>query len=46
MSKLTSGTGNLVRRVEEFKKLGISPTKNVDQRLIDRATDQGDLFDK
>jgi DNA recombination protein RmuC len=46
MNKLTSGTGNLVRRVEEFKKLGISPTKNVDQRLIDRATDQGDLFDK
>lgn len=46
MSKLTSGTGNLVRRVEEFKKLGISPTKNVDQRLIDRATDQADLFDK
>jgi len=46
MTKLTSGTGNLVRRVEEFKKLGISPTKNVDQRLIDRATDQADLFDK
>ncbi|MBL0743415.1 DNA recombination protein RmuC [Chryseolinea lacunae] len=45
MNKLTSGTGNLVRRVEEFKKLGISPSKNVDQRLVDRATDQGDLFD-
>jgi len=46
MSKLTSGNGNLVRRVEDFKKLGISPTKNVDPRLIDRATEQGDLFDK
>jgi DNA recombination protein RmuC len=46
MNKLTTGTGNLVRRVEEFKKLGISPQKNVDQRLVDRAIDQGDLFDK
>lgn len=46
MKKLTQGTGNLVRRVEEFKKFGISPQKSVDQRLVDRATDQVDLFDK
>lgn len=46
MNKLTTGTGNLVRRVEEFKKFGIAPPKNVDSRLVDRAIDQGDLFDK
>jgi DNA recombination protein RmuC len=46
MNKLTTGTGNLVRRVEEFKKFGITPPKNVDQRLVDRAIDQGDLFEK
>jgi DNA recombination protein RmuC len=46
MNKLTTGTGNLVRRVEEFKKFGITPQKNVDQRLVERATDQGDLFEK
>jgi DNA recombination protein RmuC len=46
MNKLTTGAGNLVRRVEEFKKFGISPQKNVDARLVDRSTDQADLFEK
>ena len=44
MNKLTSGTGNIIKRVEEFKKLGIAPSKNIDPRLVDRATDQADLF--
>ncbi len=44
MNKLTSGTGNIIKRVEEFKKLGIAPSKNIDSRLVDRATDQADLF--
>lgn len=44
MNKLSTGTGNLVRRVEEFKKLGIQPSKNIDQRLIDKSADEPDLF--
>lgn len=44
MNKLTTGTGNLVKRVEDFKKLGIKPAKNIDQRLLDRSGDEPDLF--
>jgi DNA recombination protein RmuC len=44
MNKLTTGTGNLVKRVEDFKKLGIKPAKNIDQRLLDRSDDEPDLF--
>jgi len=46
MNKLSTGSGNLIKRVEEFKKLGIKPSKNVDQRLVDRSTDQPDLFEE
>jgi DNA recombination protein RmuC len=45
MNKLSTGSGNLVGRVEEFKKLGIQPSKPVDQRLVDKATEQSDLFE-
>lgn len=39
MNKLTDGTGNLTRRVENLKKLGVNPSKNIDQRLVDRSED-------
>lgn len=39
MNKLSDGTGNLTRRVEQLKKLGVNPSKNIDQRLIDRSDD-------
>ncbi len=45
MNKLSTGNGNLIRSVEKIKKLGISPTKNIDQRLVDRSIDQADLFE-
>src|SRR5688572_952819 len=45
MSKLATGNGNLVKSVERFKALGLKPTKTIDQRLLDRAGDQADLFD-
>ncbi len=45
MSKLTSGPGNIVRSIERFKTLGIKPSKNIDPRLVDRSTEQPDLFD-
>ena len=37
MNKLTSGTGNLVKRVEDIKKLGAKTSKNIDVKLLDRA---------
>ena len=37
MNKMTDGTGNLTKRVQDLKKLGVNPSKNIDQRLIDRS---------
>ena len=45
MSKLATGNGNLVKSVERFKSLGLKPSKSVDQRLLDRAGEQTDLFE-
>jgi DNA recombination protein RmuC len=45
MNKLTTGNGNLVKSVERFKSLGIKPAKNIDPRLVDRSSDQPDLFE-
>lgn len=39
MNKLTEGTGNLTRRVESLKKLGVNPSKQIDGRLIERGED-------
>jgi len=44
MKKLVSGSGNLVRRVEELKKLGAKASKSIDQKLVNRAEDQTGLF--
>jgi DNA recombination protein RmuC len=45
MKKLSVGSGNLVRRVEDLKKLGAKASKNIDHGLLKRAEDQGDLFE-
>ena len=37
MKKLTTGTGNLVRKTEQLKELGAKATKQLDQRLLDRS---------
>ena len=39
MNKLSSGKGNLVNRADKLKELGAKATKNMDQRLLDRAND-------
>jgi DNA recombination protein RmuC len=44
MKKLSIGSGNLVRRVEDLKKLGARTSKNIDQGLVKRSEDQADLF--
>jgi DNA recombination protein RmuC len=37
MTKLTTGTGNLVRRAEHMKTLGAKTTKQLTSKVIDRA---------
>jgi DNA recombination protein RmuC len=37
MNKLYDGKGNLIRRAENMKKLGIKVNKQLPQGLIDRA---------
>lgn len=44
MKKLSVGSGNLVRRVEELKKLGARANKTIDTGLIKKSEDQADLF--
>lgn len=38
MNKLTEGKDNLVRKTERLRELGAKVSKNIDQRLLDRAT--------
>jgi len=44
MKKLSVGSGNLVRRVEELKKLGARANKTIEPGLLKRSEDQADLF--
>jgi DNA recombination protein RmuC len=46
MKKLTTGSGNLVSKVENLKKLGAKADKSIDPKLLGRAEDQPELFDK
>ena len=39
MAKLSTGRGNLVRQAEQFKKLGVSPTKALGIGLVDGSAD-------
>jgi DNA recombination protein RmuC len=39
MNKMTDGTGNITKRIQDLKKLGVNPSKNIDQRLVDRSED-------
>lgn len=40
MNKLVDGTGNLVKRAEDMKKLGAKATKSIDPNLINRAIEE------
>lgn len=39
MNKLSEGTGNLVKRAENIKKLGAKASKSLDPKLVERAED-------
>ncbi|MCI0750828.1 MAG: DNA recombination protein RmuC [Flammeovirgaceae bacterium] len=45
MKKLSVGSGNLVRKVEDLKKLGAKASKSIDQKLLGRSEEQTDLFE-
>jgi len=45
MNKLTTGSGNLISKVEYLKKLGAKADKSIDPKLLNRAEDQPELFD-
>jgi DNA recombination protein RmuC len=42
MNKLVDGSGNLVRRVENIKKLGAKTSKSLPQSIINRAIEDSD----
>jgi DNA recombination protein RmuC len=42
MSKLTSGRGNIVKSIEELRKLGAKSGKELPQALVERAMESGD----
>jgi len=44
MKKLYTGSGNLVRRTEDLKKLGAKAQKSIDPKLLGRSEEQTDLF--
>ena len=39
-AKLTTGKGNLVRQVEQFRELGATVKKNMSAKLVDKAIDE------
>lgn len=45
MTKLHTGRGNLIARVENIKKLGAKTSKQLNQKLIDRTEDLDSLED-
>ncbi len=45
MKKLSVGSGNLVRRVEDLKKLGARASKSIDPGLVKKSGDQTGLFE-
>ena len=45
MGKLSTGRGNLVRQAESFKKLGVTPTKSIDNKLVEASNSDELLAD-
>lgn len=45
MKQFVSGRGNLVKRVEDFQKLGVAVKKELPPELLDKATMELDLID-
>jgi DNA recombination protein RmuC len=39
MNRLSTGSGNVVRRIENLKKLGLKVSKSIDPKLIERSNE-------
>lgn len=39
MNRLSTGKGNVVKQIEDLKKLGLKVSKSIDQKLIDRSNE-------
>ena len=37
MNKISSGSGNLIKRAEDLRKLGLKTSKQIEQKIIDKA---------
>ena len=42
MSKLTEGRGNIIKKIENLKDLGVKTKKSLPQNIIDRANQDED----
>ena len=42
MKKLSTGTGNLIKRTDDMKKLGIKTKKKIETRLLEKAGADGE----
>ena len=42
MNKLSTGRGNLVGRVENFRKLGVQSAKQIDRKLLNDSDSDDD----
>jgi DNA recombination protein RmuC len=42
MNKLSTGKGNLVRQVEQFRKLGVQSNKKLDSKMLNNAAVEND----
>ncbi len=42
MNKLSTGKGNLIRRVESMRKLGLKPKKLLPSSVVDNEEDESD----
>ncbi|MDP1783874.1 MAG: DNA recombination protein RmuC, partial [Sulfuricurvum sp.] len=40
MNKLSTGRGNLIRRAEVMRKLGLKPKKTLPESMIENVTDE------
>jgi DNA recombination protein RmuC len=43
MNKLSTGKGNLVKRAQDLKELGIKTKKDMPQNVLDKTEPDGDL---
>lgn len=44
MKKLSEGSGNLIKRIENIKQLGAKSTKSIPDSLLDKSENNGELF--